>query len=115
MLLVLAMLAIASGGVAFKKFPQDLQEKPLLASMVSRFPGTSSDTNKWRYQTTLILLLPIALIQIYRMKPDERRALRDVKLWVLVFIGGVTVSLWSGTFPFIFDRIRNLGCRFKLY
>jgi len=84
LVLLLAMLSIASGGVAMRKFSPEVQKKPILISM-------------WRYQMMLIFVLPITIFQLKRMKPEERAGMKQVKLWLLVIVGGISVSLWTGT------------------
>ncbi|PRP89735.1 Drug/Metabolite Transporter (DMT) Superfamily [Planoprotostelium fungivorum] len=81
--LFIAMLAIASGGVAFKKLPPDVINSPLLACL-------------WRNEATLLVIILPAIYQVVRM--ENRRDLLDTRLWLYIFLGGISVAAWSGTF-----------------
>jgi len=83
LLLIIAMLSIASGGVAFKMFPADVT--PLLGSF-------------WRAQATVICLIPFLIVELYRMSPEQRIQLRNKKIWGSILYCGISSAMWSGTF-----------------
>jgi len=83
-LLVLAMIAIASGGTAYLKYPESVRDKPLMAS-------------QWRNQGMLFFLLPAALVQFIRLSAEDRTKLKSKRLWAFAIIASIGAFMWTGT------------------
>jgi drug/metabolite transporter (DMT)-like permease len=51
----------------------------------------------------VVCLLPLVIIEILRMNPDDRSKLREPKVWANIVYCGVASSIWSGTFAVALD------------
>src|SRR5690242_3129967 len=51
----------------------------------------------------VVCLLPLVIIELYKMNPADRLKLKDPKVWASIVYCGVASSIWSGTFAVALD------------
>ena len=56
----------------------------------------------------LLFVIPVTIVQLKRMTPAERSGMKQIKLWLMVIVGGIAVSLWTGIAPLIFFLINKV-------
>lgn len=82
LLLIVGMLGISTGGVAFRMIPD--QVAPILASL-------------WRAEVTFVCLLPFLIVELLRMPRESLIKLsKDYKVWLMILYCGIASAMWTG-------------------